>query len=602
MFSFYLNFYAGEKMLYPLLSLLLSIRMKQQYSNLAQFIIRRVPFFKSFSSTQYILFSCILDTLLGCLIVFVISSYLYSPVYQIEWESAFVIFLFLFSIVKGIESYRRTHILPFEELIQLAPVSARHLFQTLLFSELVWLLFTSLSTYLIYFLFQYFIAQTHDWIFWLKHLNVILTGFLLFMVSNKIFGAYIYNIVVKKIGIIRVLFFASISLLFFLFGRVLISNIIFPFYHTFRQLFQSISSLAEDAFWITFSNNLVSLYQNNLQQIHHALFSQDSVFLQFLALFTSPVTFFVVILAATLVMKTPVRWIPTGKEHDQSSKHFKDLFYWYFQALDKIQGSLFEKNMLIQKDLKVLKEKRWLLSKEFFNYMFMSYEAFFYVGVMTGLISLVDHQALQIQLLFTLNVMILANQTYEMRILTPSIFSLSAEKKNIWLYELSQTSLMQFFLSKIQLFYCLFSIPSLFLLFINLLIMSVYHLFDVQMLIQLVALGIGFFIFPLIQLYLFPFTTKFNFIHEHEIGTTNEEIEVIDKGQAFTRNFLVLPFMYYMILTSFLPILQHSTSLISVLFALYFVIVSVICWVLCRKTIYKGIEYVEKNKMFYIGE
>lgn len=589
-------------MLYPLLSLLLSIRMKQQYSNLAQFIIRRVPFFKTFSSTQYILFSCILDTLFGCLIVFVIYSYLYSPVYQIEWESAFVIFLFLFSIVKGIESYRRTHILPFEELIQLAPVSARRLFQTLLFSELVWLLFTSLSTYLIYFLFQYFIAQTHDWIFWLKHLNVILTGFLLFIVSNKIFGAYIYNIVVKKIGIIRVLFFASISLLFFFFGRVLISNIIFPFYYTFRQLFQSISSLAEDAFWITLSNNLMSLYQNNLQQIHHALFSQDSVFLQFLALFTSPVTFFVVILAATLVMKTPVRWIPTGKEHDQSSKHFKDLFYWYFQALDKIQGSLFQNNMLIQKDLKVLKEKRWLLSKEFFNYMFMSYEAFFYVGVMTGLISLVDHQALQIQLLFTLNVMILANQTYEMRILTPSIFSFSAEKKNIWLYELSQTSLMQFFLSKIQLFYCLFSIPSLFLLFINLSIMSVYHLFDVQMLIQLVALGIGFFIFPLIQLYLFPFTTKFNFIHEHEIGTTNEEIEVIDKGQAFARNFLVLPFMYYMILTSFLPILQHSTSLISVLFALYFVIVSVICWVLCRKTIYKGIEYVEKNKMFYIGE
>lgn len=416
-------------MLYPLLSLLLSIRMKQQYSNLAQFIIRRVSFFKSFSSKQYILFSCILDTLFGCLIVFVISSYLYSSVYQIEWESAFVIFLFLFSIVKGIESYRRTHILPFEELIQLAPVSARRLFQTLLFSELVWLLFTSLSTYLIYFLFQYFIAQTHDWIFWLKHLNVILTGFLLFIVSNKIFGAYIYNIVVKKIGIIRVLFFASISLLFFLFGRVLISNVIFPFYHTFRQLFQSISSLAEDAFWITLSNNLVSLYQNNLQQIHHALFSQDSVFLQFLALFTSPVTFFVVILAATLVIKTPVRWIPTGKEHDPSSKHFRDLYYWYFQALDKIQGSLFQKNMLIQKDLKVLKEKRWSLSKEFFNYMFMSYEAFFYVGVMTGLISLIDHQALQIQILFTLNVMILANQTYEMRMLTPSIFSLSAEKR-----------------------------------------------------------------------------------------------------------------------------------------------------------------------------
>lgn len=223
-------------MLYPLLSLLLSIRMKQQYSNLAQFIIRRVPFFKSFSSKQYILFSCILDILFGCLIVFVISSYLYSPVYQIEWESAFVIFLFLFSIVKGIESYRRTHILPFEELIQLAPISARHLFQTLLFSELVWLLFTSLSTYLIYFLFQYFIAQTHDWIFWLKHLNVILTGFLLFIVSNKIFGAYIYNIVVKKLGS-SVFFFSQASLYFFLMWKS--SNIehCFPFLLHFPTTF-----------------------------------------------------------------------------------------------------------------------------------------------------------------------------------------------------------------------------------------------------------------------------------------------------------------------------------------------------------------------------
>lgn len=75
--------------------------------------------------------------------------------------------------------------------------------------------------------------------------------------------------------------------------------------------------------------------------------------------------------------------------------------------------------------------------------------------------------------------------------------------------------------------------------------MGVYQLFDIQMLIQFVALGIGFFIFPLIQLYLFPFTTKFNFIHEHEIGTTNEEIEVIDKGQAFARTFL-----YYLLCTT----------------------------------------------------
>ncbi|MCY7601047.1 hypothetical protein MH205_19145, partial [Bacillus altitudinis] len=142
-------------------------------------------------------------------------------------------------------------------------------------------------------MFQYDIVQTHDLAFWLKHVNVMLTSIFLFIISNKIFGAYIYNIVVKKIGAIRVLFFASIALLFFLFGRVLILNIIFPFYHTFQQLFQSISSLAEDSFWITLSNKLISLYQHDLQQMHHALFSDGSVFLQFQALFNSPITLIV---------------------------------------------------------------------------------------------------------------------------------------------------------------------------------------------------------------------------------------------------------------------------------------------------------------------
>lgn len=163
--------------------------------------------------------------------------------------------------------------------------------------------------------------------------------------------------------------------------------------------------------------------------MHHTLFSDGSVFLQFQALFHSPITLIVVLLGSAIVMRSPVRWIPTEKDQDQSSKHFRDLFYWYFQVLHKIQGSLFRQNVLIQKDIKLLKEKRWLLSKEFFNYMFMSYEAFFYIGVFTGLISIIDHQALQIQLLFTLNIMILANQSYEMRMLTPSIFALSAEKR-----------------------------------------------------------------------------------------------------------------------------------------------------------------------------
>jgi len=126
--------------------------------------------------------------------------------------------------------------------------------------------------------------------------------------------------------------------------------------------------------------------------------------------------------------------------------------------------------------------------------------------------------------------------------------------------------------------------------------MLIYGIYDVQMVIPIIGIFIGFFIFPLIQLYLFPFVTKFNFIHEYEIGTTKEETGIGDKGQSFIRSFLVMPFIYYLIASSFFPVLQHSVKVVNVLSILYFSGVSFICWTYCHKMISKGIEYVKKLK------
>ncbi|WP_237089014.1 hypothetical protein [Paenibacillus larvae] len=112
------------------------------------------------------------------------------------------------------------------------------------------------------------------------------------------------------------------------------------------------------------------------------------------------------------------------------------------------------------------------------------------------------------------------------------------------------------------------------------------------MVIPIIGIFIGFFIFPLIQLYLFPFVTKFNFIHEYEIGTTKEETGIVDKGQSFIRSFLVMPFIYYLIAFSFFPVLQHSVKVVNVLSILYFSGVSFICWIYCHKMISKGIGYM----------
>lgn len=169
-----------------------------------------------------------------------------------------------------------------------------------------------------------------------------LTSIFLFIISNKIFGAYIYNIVVKKIRAIRVLFLQA-SLCFFLIRKGSHIKRHFPFYHTFQKLFQSISSLAEDSFWITLSNKLISLYQHDLQQMHHTLFSDGSVFLQFQALFHSPITLIVVLLGNALVMRSPVRWIPTEKIKTKAQSIFGIYFIGTFKYCIKFRVCCLDK-------------------------------------------------------------------------------------------------------------------------------------------------------------------------------------------------------------------------------------------------------------------
>lgn len=587
-------------MLFSLLSLLLSVRTKQQYSNIIQWIIGKVSFLKRLSSKQYIIFLFFLDILFGLTVVSVIHAWLYSPAYRQQWESGFIVFLLLYSILKGVNSYRKTHIPPFQELIELAPVPAKNIHITSVIAEWIWIGFTNFSTFFIYFMFQGYITDSIDFYFWIKHVNVLILSIFLFVLSNKLYGAYMYNIVVKKIGWIRLIFFSAVSSIFFMLGRLFISGFILPFYEAFRQNFHSIHSAVDNASWIQLSEQLVSLYSNQLHSIQVFLFLEGSTFLQVQQFISLPAATLLLAAGVLGLLIIPAKWIPT--EETNSTSHFKDLFHWYLRALHKVRYLIFRADLLIYKDLRVLQGKRWLLSKEFFNYSFISYEAVFYAGVFTGFLSAVESPALQVQLLFTMNVIIMVNQALEMRVLTPSLFSISAEKQNIWLYQLSLSSLFQFFRSKIKLFYCLFFFPSLFLTLFNFFMMLIYEIYDVQMVILIIGIFIGFFIFPLIQLYLFPFVTKFNFIHEYEIGTTKEETGIVDKGQSFIRSFLVMPFIYYLIVSSFFPVLQHSVKVVNVLSILYFSGVSFICWIYCHKMISKGIGYVEKIKIYSISE
>lgn len=587
-------------MLIKLLSLMLSIRMEQQYSAVIEFIIKKAPFLRKLSSKQYMMFSFILDILLAFVIVSVLYKWLYSQQYRQQWESGFIVFFLLYSIFKGAGAYRRTHIPPFMDLIQAAPVSFKSIHITFIALELVWSIFTNSSLFFVYILFQSRIAESLDALFWMKQLNILLLGALLFMTSNKLAGAYIHNIVVKKIGWVRFVFFAAVSTAFFMLGRVLVSGLLVPIFKTFKDNFPSFLAAAEDAAWVNLSQQLINLYGNKINSFQKSLFSDGSLYLQIEHFIGTPWMLGPLIFLLVGVLSLPVKMIPT-EDHGEI-KRFRDFFHFYLQLLHWVRSIFLPKNALIYKDLQIIREKRWLLSKEFFNYMLLSYEAFFYIGFFTACMSATGNTALQIQLLFTLNLMVLANQAMEMRMLTPSFFSFSTEKRNIWMYQLSFFSLTEFFWAKLKLFYCLYLIPSFFLTIGNIMILTYFQIADLRMIIPFIGITISFFVFPFIQLYLFPFITKFHFIHEYEIGTTEEEESIVNNGQAFMRNFLVMPFIYYLLASLFIGVLREAAGAVNYISVLYFMIVSAICLIVCKNTMKKGIDHVEKVKILSITE
>ncbi|MDT2304138.1 hypothetical protein P7H21_09400 [Paenibacillus larvae] len=182
-------------------------------------------------------FFIFLDILFGLTVVSVIHAWLYSPAYRQQWESGFIVFLLLYSILKGVNSYRKTHIPPFQELIELAPVPAKNIHITSVIAEWIWIGFTNFSTFFIYFMFQGYITDSIDFYFWIKHVNVLILSIFLFVLSNKLYGAYMYNIVVKKIGWIRLIFSLLCPPYFSCWDAFLFQVLFFPFMKPLDRIF-----------------------------------------------------------------------------------------------------------------------------------------------------------------------------------------------------------------------------------------------------------------------------------------------------------------------------------------------------------------------------
>lgn len=158
-------------------------------------------------------------------------------------------------------------------------------------------------------------------------------------------------------------------------GRVLVSGLLVPIFKTFKDNFPSFLAAAEDAAWVNLSQQLINLYGNKINSFQKSLFSDGSLYLQIEHFIGTPWMLGPLIFLLVGVLSLPVKMIPT-EDHGEI-KRFRDFFHFYLQLLHWVRSIFLPKNALIYKDLQIIREKRWLLSKEFFNYMVLSYEAFF---------------------------------------------------------------------------------------------------------------------------------------------------------------------------------------------------------------------------------
>ena len=275
----------------------------------------------------------------------------------------------------------------------------------------------------------------------------------------------------------------------------------------------------------------------------------------------------------------PIKFIPLSTQRQEFGSDLLDKYVLLLRNIGK-------KSYIIKHLLMTMREYRWTLVKDFYQIIFLNYEAVFYIGILFPLISYVDNNMLKLHLLIVLNIQVITNQSFEIRQKLAAYFSLSNNKSELSFLKLyfEHYPIVQ---DKEEILRKMLIIPLIIMTVFNCLCL-LFNSMTLMFLFMLILIDIIYFIVcPKIQTHMLGITANFDIIGQQFIDETFEETDLANTLQEVPRIFTnIIP----IILTVPFFIFRSYGTYLLFFELLYIYCASLLVWIYCKKIEKKGIQ------------
>ncbi|MDR1521407.1 MAG: hypothetical protein LBS28_00860 [Streptococcaceae bacterium] len=565
-----------------LVHLILKIRLIQQTSLLKQFLIN---YDRRISMKFYVLLS-FTSELFSSLILSVGSYHFFLHNFSLNYRF-YIFFLIILGIFKGLINYRKTHVFPFEEFRKLSPKSVKSTSKILLLADIIYQFLFSSTVFWMLILFS-LISLSKIW----QKLILLPVMFLIYLsfyyLSNRLMGAYAYHKQGRKIGLLQLFTYLLSSAFWFLLGKAIIVFIYANIYFSLCKHINRLEDFLNKEVSHQCAKEILDFYINGIKHFVCEFASiMNQINIQSL-LFGLFILVFLVILAFFL----PIHFLPTNKNIFITNKYdFCNIYTHILYCFVKKCAH----HMLLKNNLLTLKSKRWLFANNFFENCFITYESWVYFGVGTTIIFLIKNDPIsQAQVLIWMNLLMMGNQSYQVRDNLYPYFSFSIERKQFSLIRSMPNGLEKLFMQKLWIFRMLFTSSTIVWIGLNVFFFCSTNLNLIYFLQVLLVIVLGFYIYPLIQMYMVPLATKIDFNNEAEIGKSKDEVIILEKFQKIPRKILIRVITWVTI--SFLFIGNSWKRILLPMEVLYLLIATFLISYICQKILVKGLVKINELK------
>lgn len=561
--------------------LILKFRFVQQTSLLKRLLSN---YNKKISTGTYVLLSFVTELFFS--LILSIGGFLFLQKFSLN--ARFYLFsLMILGVFNGLESYRRTHVFPFETLREFSPKSEKNASRVLLLANFVYqLLFSST-----FFLTLSALALMSLISVWerLVAIPVILFVYASFYyLSNRFLGTYMYSKQIRKVGLLRIFVYLLSGMFWFFVGRSIIVFIYYRIYFYICKYFKNTHDLFDKKTGNRWAKEMMNYYITEGKRFFTSFLAliNQTTYEQLLigALF--------IVLCVIVGLRLPIHLLPVNKKVNVSSKwDFCNFYVRHFKKFTKKRND----SILIKNNLLVLTRKRWLFANGFFEYVFITYESYAYLEICSTIIFLIKNSPIsQIQVLMLMNLYMMGNQTCQVTRALYPYFSLSIERDQFPFIQMSPIGFQEVFFNKLWILRKLFSSSLIVLLGIDLFFFFMTDITILNFLGSLLIVGIGSYVYPLIQMYMVPLATKTDFANETEIGESKDEEFVLDKFQEIPRKILVQPIT--LIAFSFFFISDSWKKIVFPIELIYLFLATGVIIYFCRKFFSKGLLKLNEIK------